>query len=120
MPRLTPHITAEPMIAPNAESSPKALEKISVSTPGISDAFTSTMISASTMYTIAMNGTTMDANVAIRLTPPMITNASTITMPTATHHLDQPQAEFIAEAIELDWTLGSSKPIARMVTAAKT
>ncbi|AMO60824.1 Uncharacterised protein [Mycolicibacterium phlei] len=54
-----------------------------------------------------------------RLTPPMITKASTITVPTATHHFEKPQAPSIAEAIEFDWTLGSSRPHASTVTAAK-
>ncbi|KXW63914.1 hypothetical protein MPHL43072_20990 [Mycolicibacterium phlei DSM 43072] len=49
----------------------------------------------------------------------MITKASTITVPTATHHFEKPQAPSIAEAIEFDWTLGSSRPHASTVTAAK-
>ena len=68
---------------------------------------------------MAMNGTTIDAKAAMRLTPPMMTKASTITVPTAIHHLSKPQAEPIAEAMELDWTPGSSTPQARIVTAAK-
>ncbi|GFG49922.1 hypothetical protein MAGR_13630 [Mycolicibacterium agri] len=120
MPRLTPHITANPRIAPNVGSKPKALERIVSITAGTRSAFTTTMISDSTMYTTAMNGTTIDANAAIRLTPPMMTNASTMTVPTATHHLLKPHAEFIAEAIEFDCTLGSRSPHASTVTAAKT
>ena len=67
-----------------------------------------------------MNGTTIDANAAMRFTPPMITKPSTITVPTATHHFEKPHAEFIAEAIEFDCTLGSSRPHARIVTAANS
>ena len=66
-----------------------------------------------------MKGTTIEANAAMRLTPPMITNASRITVHTATTHLDTPQDWFIAEAIELDCTLGSNTPQASTVTAAK-
>ena len=49
MPRLTPHITATPRMAPNAESMPNALEKISEMIDGISLALISTMTSANTM-----------------------------------------------------------------------
>jgi hypothetical protein len=43
-----------------------------------------------------------------------------MTVPTATHHFENPHAEFIAEAIEFDCTLGSNRPHANTVTAAKT
>jgi hypothetical protein len=43
-----------------------------------------------------------------------------MTVPTATHHFENPHAEFIAEAIEFDCTLGISRPHASTVTAAKT
>ena len=69
---------------------------------------------------MAMNGTTIEANAAMRLTPPMITKASTITMPTPTHQVEKPHAEFMAAAIEFDWTLGSNRPHASTVTAANS
>lgn len=67
-----------------------------------------------------MNGTTTEANAAMRFTPPMITKASTMTVATPMTHGETPHAPLIADAIEFACTPGSRTPHASIVTAAKT
>ncbi len=73
-------------------------------TPGTSEALAPSTISDRRMYATAMNGTTTEANEAMRFTPPMITNARTMTAPTPTTHVETSHAPFIATAIEFDCT----------------
>ena len=70
------------------------------------------------MYASAMNGTTISAKRAIRLTPPKMIAPSAITTSAALTVGATPQALCTPTAIPFACTPGSSKPVARTVATA--
>ena len=110
----------DPMIPPHTGLMPNAFVKMDPNTAGTSWIWKAMTTSDIKIYPKAMNGVTMDATRAIRLTPPNTTNPriAASAMPEARGGTGK--AFFTADDTPFDCTVVKKKPHASSVIAANT